>query len=174
VLGVSRRCERLSLKRCDFSERRKPRKSNPTRADPSPYGRIVARTSRKGRYAASVAEQFAVAKGPGGVSPGGVTIRPGVGAKLRNLWKHGDRAQSVSPRRTLGYRRGTRQVLGGVARTQRPSTLTGEVPRRPSGCRRVSQGHKSTTKGRGDAAERRSPPGRLRPGDGSSPGVAVW
>jgi len=128
----------------------------------------------KGRYAASVTEQSVAAKGPGDDSPGGVTFRPGVGAKLPSRQKHGDRAQLVSPRQLLGYGRGTRKVIGGVAWTQRPSTLTGEVPRRPSGCRGVNQGHKSTTKRRGDATERRSPPGRLRPRDGSSPGVAAW
>ena len=66
-------------------------------------------------------------KGPGGDSLGGVTFRPGWGAKLRDLRKPGE-SYPLLRVSILGYGTWTNRVFGGIAWTKWLTTLTGESP----------------------------------------------
>ena len=69
-------------------------KSNPTRAGPSPFGKLHPNLCKPG-YAASVGRQQPATEGPSEVSPGGVTFRLGWWAKLPSLWKPGNNPPSA-------------------------------------------------------------------------------
>ena len=126
----------------------------------------------KGNYAARVAWRHAAAKGPSGDGPGGLAIRPGRCAKLPHWRKRWARYATRSCPRNHGYRGRTDQVVGEVAWTQRPKTLTDESPT-SSRVSRVTPAYKSLTKGPAQATARRSRPRRLRLRDRSSPGVVA-
>ena len=82
----------------------------------------------QGGYEASAARQQAVTEGPGGDGPGGVAIRPGRCARLPHGLKRRMRVATHLHPRKCGYRGWTDQVVGGVAWTQWPKTLTDESP----------------------------------------------
>jgi hypothetical protein len=82
----------------------------------------------QGGYEASAARQQAVTEGPGGDGPGGAAIRPGRCARLPHWLKRRRRVATPLHSRKCGYRGWTDQVVGGVAWTQRPKTLTDESP----------------------------------------------
>jgi len=96
-LRVSRRCCRLSHKRCGFGKKGGETELNPTgrvRARPEIFARTPSMAmdtacGRKSRwrYAARVAGQPGAMKGPGEDGSGGVAFRPGWWAKLRSLLK---------------------------------------------------------------------------------------
>jgi hypothetical protein len=89
---------------------------------------ILARTFRSERYAASFVQQWALTKGPGKDSSGGVTIRPRRYATLPNLPKH--QGVRSDPLRSTRYGSSLRAVavIGGFAWTQWLNTLTGDSP----------------------------------------------
>ncbi len=96
-------------------------------------------------------------KGPGEDGAGGVTFRPRRKAKLRNWRKPREGFPTTS---ALGYDAWSGGVLGGIACTQRLTTLTGErstSSRATHAAARVMRVDKALPKQRADAAVRRSP-----------------
>jgi hypothetical protein len=109
---------------------------------------VLARTPRKGRYAASVAQQWAVTEGPGKDGAGGATFRPGRGAKFPNPGSLGAVGKFPAAAFQVGVLRlpiWSDTVTGGLACTQWSFTLTGESPT-PSPVRSSRSGVRQTHK----------------------------
>ena len=120
-LGVSRRCGRLSLKRCDRSH---TDRSNPTRAGPCPYGTLDSNSPSGG----VCSQRLLLTEGPGRESSGGVTFRLRRGAKVPSLMKHSGIAVDSSAATRHGWSQRSAEVSGGFAWAQWWTTLTGESP----------------------------------------------